>query len=183
MADLTNAAVSGSEVWGSCDRLWDEWLRQYFNGGTHRVAGLDLVFPVAEICAGRVSPSQPLEGVSISFVGELGEQAVYQGGVLPEGGAAVQERVTEMRWMFYVRAAVLQAAGSGGNHGNARELCRRTADLLRALLRDPSRAYELQKKGIFNVRAGRCRSLPGDRYEVRDLAVDATLDYLVATSI
>jgi hypothetical protein len=176
--ELTQPAVSVA-VDESTERLWLEWLSYYFDGQVHRVAGSDELFPLVRIHCGQHGPLAVQEGVSLSYHLELGEAEWWAADREDAEEPAERTVRAPARWCFYVRASVRSPGVSGANAGNGAHLCRRVAELLGALWRDPSRTIELARVGITELRPGRARPLPGNLYALRELVLHGRLQYLV----
>jgi hypothetical protein len=160
--------------------IFAEWLAKYFDGRPHDVGGHSQVpFPKAAIAFGQSPASQPQNPAgkadsqsSITMVWGTPVSTTRHWETL--GGATVLMVYKKVRWNFWVRAE-MQASDTG----NARKLCRQTAEKLSALLLNPATTRELAQKGIFHTRPAEPEPVSETGYILMLVSVRAQLRYPV----
>lgn len=145
---LTSPSIQEHTVESASKALWNEWLRVYFDGGTHNIGNAAGVgFPKANISFDQHPPKQPLdtdtpgeERVEITVTSVPGRESRKN----QDGGRFASSSVT---FNFWIQA-------KGRDAGDSRALAQLTADRLKAILSNPDCTIDLARKGIrdFNAR-------------------------------
>lgn len=189
---LNSKAVDGLDAEGSALALWQEYLAGYFDGGTHLVGRMSVVFPKATLRFQEASLPQPLKGLGISVVWVTQVRTERRWEVLtapdlallPAGTPADQERVqAHCSFLFLVRAL------TAGSNDNAQQQVQAAAGKLFGLLQNTAATEPLSEKGISKIRPTPARmAFPGDGapgadqgYRLRVLSCRAILRWAVAS--
>jgi len=144
-------------------RLWREWLGDYFDGQSHVVVGQSGVsFPLAQIGFDVADLQQPLSGVGIVVVTEDVDTESF---ISEDDGADMQ---IDLSWSFYVR-------GGATTNANSRYQCRRATQLLKALLSDSEAMLDIARGGITDVTIEREKVLPSYDLPLRQLRISGTV--------
>ncbi len=89
---LNNPAVAALDLEKSTLKLWEEYLKSFFDGGKHDVGrDAQVQFPLAEIRFQEVPHSQPLDGVGIKvvFVAATKPKRYWERTPVPAGAGGV----------------------------------------------------------------------------------------------
>jgi hypothetical protein len=155
-------------------RIWNEWLRGYFDGGTHDLGGSGVLFPKALVSFDqdqyRDAQGQAVElmsGVGIRVIGVMRGQHR----TLSDAG---RDCLDQMAYTFLVQTSV---AAESSHRGNANFQCRAAAQLLRGLLLDDAAMLPVVRLGIRNFEVDQAEPILGERFYTRMIRVDAELDY------
>jgi len=182
MPALTADPISAARMEESIGKLWDEFLKRYFNAADHTVGGEVLAFPAAEIRMQGRPTSQPHDGVSIMVTWAMPS---YMRRCWETVEDETQEMIhARMTFMFWIRAAGAFADGT-----NARYRAQQTADRLYAVMCNSAETRDLSARGIQRIRTripqlvANGPQAPGASdakdYEMRLMMVAATLRYAV----
>ncbi len=137
---LNAAAVDALALEESVMKLFEEWLRGFFDGGTHVIgAAGSKKFPQAQLRFQQSALPQPLSTVGITavWVAAAHVRKYWEGGQ--------QISLDHASWMFLVRTDANSAAG------NADLQCRTASDLLYAILANSAATRGLGQKGINKI--------------------------------
>jgi hypothetical protein len=178
---LNSAAVSELKIESSVLELFNEFLKGFFDGGSHAVGGnASVLFPQAELRFQQASHTEPLNGVGISMAWVTGSLPKYHWETV--NGTRQQMALMRPRWMFFIRA---QLAESGS--GNAKAAAQNAAQLLFALLENSAATKPLAQRGIHRLRPSSPQlisegpgAIPGDpAFAMRMVGCSALLRYAV----
>lgn len=172
---LTSPALNEMGLETAFLTLMEEWLSQWFDGGTHTVgAAGDFTFPKAVLGFQQSPAQQPLNPaaqagrtpeVSITMV--WGEPSVTDRKWWDDGQ---ERRWVRAHFTFYVRAE-----GQAHASGNARKLCREAAEKLHAILDNAACRRDLTQKGVMRLRPGTPQAVAETSYSLRRVACTGTL--------
>ncbi len=185
---LTSPAISELKIESGLFTLFNEFLKRFFDGGSHAVGyNAPVVFPAAELRYQQAEHTSPLNGVGISMVWVAGSNIRYHWETVAAGPSATGrtlQRMAVMRanWMFMIRAQIVNSGT-----GNAKALAQQTGELLFAVLQNSAAVKPLGQKGIHRLRPDAPRLLsegsgakPGDpTYAMRLVTCAGTLRYPV----
>jgi len=143
---LSSPAVNEMAIEAAVSTLFNEWLKGYFDGGSHAVGyNAPVTFPVAGIYFQQASIPQPLKGNAVSMVWlNRGKPRLYWDTV---NGKQQQLALIDVAWLFMVRSQLVEAG-----QGNAKKAVRDVSDLLFAILQNNFNAKPLAEKGIHRLR-------------------------------
>lgn len=155
-------------------RIWNEWLRGYFDGGSHDLGGSGVTFPEAVVAFDqdqfRTSAGvavEPINGVGIRVVCQTNAQER----TLNESG---RDCLDDVAYTFIVQTSI---DGVNANKGNSNYQCRRAAQLLRGLLLDDAAMLPIVRLGMRNFEIGAAEPVQSERFYTRTIRVKADLDY------
>ena len=180
MSALTKPPVSELEIESTSLDLFQEFLSNYFDGGSHAIGqNAAIVFPKAALRFQQTALPQPLDGNSEAQGLAITAIWMSPGRVNRCFEAASnskrQERATtRSTWLFWIRA---QAQNSGG--GNSSRLCQQAAEKLFALLQNSAETKPLAGKGIHHLRPSPPQIIQDSDYAVRMVSCAGQLRYII----
>lgn len=177
---LTAAALTELTVESGTKALLSEWLLAWFDGNAHDVgANVGVTFPA--LTADRVRFDQdalggaagtPLNGVEIRVTKLAGRVRKLPGGGTAPTAAQVQAAFDTVTLQFWVRART-------GQTGASNLLADKVAQLLFALLNNPTTAADLAAKGIRRLKPRSPQPLQASDVALRIINCPAQLCYEV----
>lgn len=177
---LTSPAITELTVESGTYKLFNEWLRKYFDGTAHAVGvNPPVLFPRVNVTSGESKVSQPLHDKVLGIDAEIrlvvlsrGELASSCDTILYQG-KLITDYVTLNFWV----------SAKKPGEGQSAHLAQQIGELLKALCVNPDTRLELAQKGIRTMTAqGAPQWLPDAAYAKRLLVVNAQLQYAVQYS-
>lgn len=174
---LTNPEITELTSESAAEKLLNEWLALYFDGGSHVVGSNDpVVFPKANRAFGQGKPAQPL------FKFTTGVDTEIRCVILPRSEEAEANNTVFYRGKLVTDKVILQfwISAKDPGSGQAEYRARQMGELLKSLLCNPDTRYALAEKGITHLGSvGPAQPLPSADYHVRMLSCMAALQYSV----
>jgi hypothetical protein len=171
---LSASAVSELSVEKDIETIFHEWLSLWFNGNSHAVGSNPAtVFPKANIAFGQVAADQPLDQGD-GFVGEI-RLVLLPRQENQEGNSESQtDKLAICGYLlnFFVHS---KSTGKGKAEYHARQL----ADLLKAILSNPTARGDLAEKGISRLQPLPSRHTPSAEYATRLVSCNARINYVI----
>lgn len=182
---LNAAAITEFTTESGPVTLLAEWLRLYFDGADHVVGtNAPVTFPKAFIAFGQA----PIEQLSARETGSvLGDQDIHaeiRVVIFPRGGqiAWVSATGADAELKKLATDPVLltfQVRAKQQGPGQSEYLARNVAELLHALLTNPTTRYDLAQKGLSHIFVQPINPLPTAEFAMRILSCSCVLRYEV----
>jgi len=170
---LSSNPISELTIESASKKLWHEYLSFWFDGASH-VVGTNpaVVFPKALIVFDQGPIKQPMDTgtanearVEIRVVCQPGRERTWE----HDGGRMARSDVV---WNFWIKGKPVDA-------GDGRSLVQRTAELLKAILTNPSCAVDLARAGIQHLRARKPSIVPGTDWNQQFVSASGQLIYQI----
>lgn len=183
---MNSPAVSEGQIESSTFNLFNEWLKGWFDGGTHAIGGNAAVtFPKAVLRYQQDKLPQPLsDQVGISMVWVNTSKVITSWKLaLVAGSLPARQQIANVQttWLFMVRSEV-----------ENKKNCRAVAELLFAILNNTNATLPLAQKGIHRLRpmppqlisdGGRRMEKPDLNFALRMVQCGGTLRYPVLSQV
>jgi hypothetical protein len=189
---MNSPAVSEGQIETSAFNLFNEWLKSWFDGGTHAIGGnATVAFPKAVLRYQQDKLPQPLTEpnfglalVGISMVWVNTSKVILSWKMSPvAGGVPARQQIANIQttWLFMVRSEV-----------ENKKNCRAVAELLFAILNNTNATLPLAQKGVHRLRpmppqlisdGGRRMEKPDLNFCLRMVQCAGTLRYPVLSQV
>lgn len=169
-AALTKPAISATDLETAAQKLWNEFLKSYFDGTMHDIGTEPILFPLCEIGFNQMTPDLTGPMIHVIFV-RLTQDRDWQAPAAVEGIRVKADATIN----FFIRVA-----NAGQKKIGADPECQIIGDRLRLIFDLPNERARLAAKGILHakIQAGPTPQ-PFPAIQVRLLTITAELIYRI----